>query len=140
MWYLQRFENTASLKQMMLADNQDVRKTYLYRLSKDNGLAHFKNILLVGSADDYIVPIHSAHIKLAKHIVKDTTALGAAYREMLRNILKPLIDKPDLNLVRLEVHVPFRSSLISSNVHIAPLDSEILAQKIVLVACGRHLL
>lgn len=140
MWYLQRFENTASLKQMMLADNQDVRKTYLYRLSKDKGLAHFKNILLVGSADDYIVPIHSAHIKLAKHIVRDTTALGAAYREMLRNILKPLIDKPDLNLVRLEVHVPFRSSLISSNVHIAPLDSEILAQKIVLVACARHLL
>lgn len=140
MWYLQRFENTASLKQMMLVDSQDVRKTYLYRLSQDKAMTNFKNILLLGSADDYIVPLHSAHIKLAKHIVRDTTPMGAAYREMLRNILKPLIDKPDLNLVRLEVHVPFRSSLISSNVHIAPLDCEILVQKIALVACARHLL
>ncbi|XP_037555385.2 protein FAM135A-like [Dermacentor silvarum] len=125
---------------MMLVDSQDVRKTYLYRLSQDKAMTNFKNILLLGSADDYIVPLHSAHIKLAKHIVRDTTPMGAAYREMLRNILKPLIDKPDLNLVRLEVHVPFRSSLISSNVHIAPLDCEILVQKIALVACARHLL
>ncbi|KAH7976001.1 hypothetical protein HPB52_007389 [Rhipicephalus sanguineus] len=79
MWYLQRFENTASLKQMMLADSHDVRKTYLYRLSHDKGLTHFKNILLVGSADDYIVPLHSAHIKLAKHIVRDTTPLESGF-------------------------------------------------------------
>ncbi|KAK8768668.1 hypothetical protein V5799_014862 [Amblyomma americanum] len=65
---------------------------------------------------------------------------GVAYREMLRNILRPIMDKSDMNLIRLEVHVPFRASLISSNVHVAPLASEILVQKIATVACARHLL
>ncbi|XP_077500229.1 protein FAM135A-like [Amblyomma americanum] len=140
MLYLQRFEYTDSLRQMMLEDCPDVRGTYLYRLSKDRGLTHFKNIVLLGSADDYIVPLHSAHIKLARHIAKDTTPLGVAYREMLRNILRPIMDKSDMNLIRLEVHVPFRASLVSSNVHVAPLASEILVQKIATVACARHLL
>ncbi|KAK8767940.1 hypothetical protein V5799_005285 [Amblyomma americanum] len=103
------------------------------------GLTHFKNIVLLGASDDYVVPLHSAHIKLVRHITKDTTPLGAAYREMLRNILKPIMDKPDMNLIRLEVHVPFRASLISSNVHVAPLGCEILVQKIATVACARHL-
>ncbi|XP_077496238.1 protein FAM135A-like [Amblyomma americanum] len=139
MWYLQRFEYTDSMRQMMLADAADIRKTYLYRLSEHTGLTHFKNIVLLGASDDYVVPLHSAHIKLVRHITKDTTPLGAAYREMLRNILKPIMDKPDMNLIRLEVHVPFRASLISSNVHVAPLGCEILVQKIATVACARHL-
>ncbi|XP_077496493.1 protein FAM135A-like [Amblyomma americanum] len=139
-WYLQRYEYTDSLRQMMLSDSSDIRKTYLYRLSKHTGLTHFKNIVLLGSSDDYIVPLHSAHIKLARHITKDTTPLGLAYREMMRNILKPIMDKPDMNLIRLEVHVPFRASFVSSNVHVTPLSSEILAQKIATVACARHLL
>lgn len=140
LWYIHRFESADSLKQMMLTDSPDIRKTYLYRLSKDKGLTNFKNILLLGSSEDYIVPLHSAHIKLAKHIAKDNTTMGVAYREMQRNILSPLMDKPEINLVRLEVHVPYRPSLVSTNVHIAPLDCEMLAEKIASIACARHLL
>ncbi|CAN7937709.1 unnamed protein product [Ixodes hexagonus] len=140
MWYLQRYENTDSIKQMALKDNDNIRNTYLYRLSLDKGLTKFKNVLFFGSAEDYIVPLHSAHVKLTKAIVKDTTPMGAAYREMSRNILKPLLEKPGVRVIRYLVHLPYRSSILSSNIHTAPLENEILVQKLVFIACAKHLI
>ncbi|EEC15688.1 conserved hypothetical protein, partial [Ixodes scapularis] len=140
MWYLRRYDNTDSIKQMALKDSDNIRNTYLYRLSQDRGLTKFKNVLLLGSAEDYIVPLHSAHVKLTKAIVKDNTPMGAAYREMSRNILKPLLEKQGTTVIRYLVHLPFKSSILSSNIHTAPLDNEILVQKLVFIACVKHLI
>lgn len=65
---------------------------------------------------------------------------GAAYREMSRNILKPLLEKQGTTVIRYLVHLPFKSSILSSNIHTAPLDNEILVQKLVFIACGKHLI
>ncbi|XP_064490013.1 protein FAM135A-like [Ornithodoros turicata] len=138
MWYLNRLDNTDSLKQMALKDKPDIKETYLYRLSLDKGLKRFKNILLVGTADDYVVPIHSAHVKLPKAALQDNSPLGAAYREMARNIIRPLLQKRGPNIIRYEIHVPFKGTMLTTNVHIAPLDREVLVQKMVMVACARH--
>lgn len=138
LWYLQRYENTDSLRQMALKDKEDLRDTYLYRLSKDTGLRRFKNILLVGSACDHIAPLHSAQVKLTRAALSDNSPQGIAYREMSWNILKPLVNKRGLNLIRYEIHLPFKASILTTNVHIAPLDRDVLVQKLVMVSCAKH--
>ena len=52
-----------SLSQLSNRDNSDLEKTFIYKLSKEGSLKHFKRIVLIASIDDYYVPWHSARIE-----------------------------------------------------------------------------
>lgn len=62
--------------------------------------------------------------------------LGAAYREMVHNILYPIINKPEVTFVRYDVHHALpntANSLIGRAAHIAVLDSELFIEKFLVV-------
>lgn len=62
--------------------------------------------------------------------------LGAAYREMVHNILYPIISKPEVTFVRYDVHHALpntANSLIGRAAHIAVLDSELFIEKFLVV-------
>ena len=62
--------------QLAMKDQSDVRQTFLYKLSQEQGLEHFQNVLLCGSSQDNYVPIHSAHMELCLAAISDSSSSG----------------------------------------------------------------
>ncbi|XP_056291018.1 protein FAM135A isoform X2 [Pseudoliparis swirei] len=136
LWFMQKWKKSGSLLQLTCRDNSDPRQTFLYKLSKKSGLQFFKNVLLVGSLQDRYVPYHSARIEMCKTALKDKQT-GSVYAEMIENLLLPVLQNKDCNLVRYDVIHALpntANSLIGRAAHIAVLDSEIFLEKFFLVA------
>ena len=72
MWVMKNWKKSKSLEQLSLKDQPDKRDAYVYQLSQQPGLSHFKHVLLLSSMQDRYVPSHSARIEMC------TAALGAA--------------------------------------------------------------
>ncbi|NWV14945.1 F135A protein, partial [Ptilonorhynchus violaceus] len=140
LWFMQKWKKSGSLLQLTCRDHSDPRQTFLYKLSKKAGLHYFKNIVLVGSLQDRYVPYHSARIEMCKTALKDKQS-GPIYAEMIQNLLLPVIQNKECNLVRYNVinALPNTAdSLIGRAAHIAVLDSEIFLEKFFLVAALKY--
>uniref|UniRef100_A0A8D3C2J2 Family with sequence similarity 135 member A n=1 Tax=Scophthalmus maximus TaxID=52904 RepID=A0A8D3C2J2_SCOMX len=136
LWFMQKWKKSGSLLQLTCRDHSDPRQTFLYKLSKKSGLQFFKNVVLVGSLQDRYVPYHSARIEMCKTALKDKQT-GPVYAEMIENLLLPVLQSKDCNLVRFDVIHALpntANSLIGRAAHIAVLDSEIFLEKFFLVA------
>ncbi|KAK6293828.1 hypothetical protein J4Q44_G00361540 [Coregonus suidteri] len=136
LWFMQKWKKSGSLLQLTCRDHSDPRQTFLYKLSKKSGLHHFRNVVLVGSLQDRYVPYHSARIEMCKTALKDKQT-GSMYVEMIENLLLPVLQNRDCNLVRYDVIHALpntANSLIGRAAHIAVLDSEIFLEKFFLVA------
>ncbi|XP_044020211.1 uncharacterized protein LOC122860456 [Aphidius gifuensis] len=136
MWFMQKWKKSGSLLQLAMKDSSEVRRSFMFRLSQRSNLHRFKHVLLCGSAQDRYVPLHSARIELCKAAVRDPTDQGSAYREMVHNILYPVMSTPGVSLVRYDVHhalPPTANALIGRAAHIAVLDSELFIEKFLLV-------
>ncbi|OAD52892.1 hypothetical protein WN48_11248 [Eufriesea mexicana] len=137
MWFIQKLKKSGSLLQLAMKDSTDVRRSFMFRLSQKSNLEKFKHVLLCGSAQDRYVPLHSARIELCKAAVRDSTDQGAAYREMVHNILYPVMSTSGVSLVRYDVHHALpatANTLIGRAAHIAVLDSDLFIEKFLLVA------
>ncbi|KAM7356514.1 protein FAM135A isoform 1-T2 [Cochliomyia hominivorax] len=137
MWFMQKWKKSGSLLQLCMRDTTDLRKSFLYRLSQRSTLHHFKNILLCGSSQDRYVPAHSARLELCKAAIRDNSNLGIIYREMINNIIAPILARPEITLTRYDVHhaLPHTANtLIGRAAHIAVLDSELFIEKFLLIA------
>ncbi|XP_070101868.1 protein FAM135A isoform X16 [Equus przewalskii] len=140
LWFMQKWKKSGSLLQLTCRDHSDPRQTFLYKLSNKAGLHYFKNVVLVGSLQDRYVPYHSARIEMCKTALKDKQA-GQIYSEMIHNLLRPVLQSKDCNLVRYNVinALPNTAdSLIGRAAHIAVLDSEIFLEKFFLVAALKY--
>ncbi|XP_047671690.1 protein FAM135A isoform X2 [Tachysurus fulvidraco] len=136
LWFMQKWKKSGSLLQLTCRDHSDPRQTFLYKLSKKDGLQFFRNVVLVGSLQDRYVPYHSARIEMCKTALKDKQ-MGPVYAEMIENLLVPVLQNKDCNLVRYNVVHALpntANSLIGRAAHIAVLDSEIFLEKFFLVA------
>ncbi|XP_050806563.1 protein FAM135A isoform X5 [Gopherus flavomarginatus] len=140
LWFMQKWKKSGSLLQLTCRDHSDPRQTFLYKLSKKAGLHYFKNIVLVGSLQDRYVPYHSARIEMCKTALKDKQS-GPIYAEMIQNLLLPVLQNKECNLVRYNVinALPNTAdSLIGRAAHIAVLDSEIFLEKFFLVSALKY--
>ncbi|XP_062375080.1 protein FAM135A isoform X2 [Sardina pilchardus] len=136
LWFMQKWKKSGSLLQLTCRDHSDPRQTFLYKLSKKAGLQFFRNVVLVGSLQDRYVPYHSARIEMCKTALKDKQT-GPVYAEMIENLLLPVLQNKECNLVRYDVIHALpntANSLIGRAAHIAVLDSEIFLEKFFLVA------
>ncbi|XP_063083102.1 protein FAM135A isoform X10 [Cavia porcellus] len=165
LWFMQKWKKSGSLLQLTCRDHSDPRQTFLYKLSNKAGLHYFKNVVLVGSLQDRYVPYHSARIEMCKTALKDKQSVniflrqdsvcicmrsawhatqhitGQIYSEMIHNLLRPVLQSQDCNLVRYNVinALPNTAdSLIGRAAHIAVLDSEIFLEKFFLVAALKY--
>uniref|UniRef100_A0A8D0CDH2 Family with sequence similarity 135 member A n=1 Tax=Salvator merianae TaxID=96440 RepID=A0A8D0CDH2_SALMN len=140
LWFMQKWKKSGSLLQLTCRDHSDPRQTFLYKLSRKAGLQYFKNIVLVGSLQDRYVPYHSARIEMCKTALKDKQT-GPIYAEMIQNLLLPVLQNKECNLVRYNVHCALPNtadSLIGRAAHIAVLDSDIFLEKFFLVAALKY--
>ncbi|XP_026550952.1 protein FAM135A isoform X4 [Pseudonaja textilis] len=140
LWFMQKWKKSGSLLQLTCRDHSDPRQTFLYKLSRKAGLQYFKNVILVGSLQDRYVPYHSARIEMCKTALKDKQT-GPIYAEMIQNMLLPVLQSKDCNLIRYNVHCALPNtadSLIGRAAHIAVLDSDIFLEKFFLVAALKY--
>lgn len=79
LWFMQKLKKSGTLLQLSLRDSPNIRKTFLYRLSQQCHLSHFRHVLLFGSSQDRYVPLHSARIELCKAAIKDTSTTGKTF-------------------------------------------------------------
>lgn len=157
---MQRWKKSGSLQQLSLKDAEDPRHSFLYRLARHSELHHFRYVILSASAQDRYVPLHSARIEMCRAAVKDPTVLGmkeshhsmilllryflftgTIYREMVHNILEPLMNNERVTVVRYDIHHALPStanSLIGRAAHIAVLDSELFIEKFLLVVGTKY--
>ena len=70
-WGFRKWRNARCLTELSLKDARAANASYMYLLSKSDVLRHFRNVLLVSSAEDRYVPHHSARIQLCSEAVHD---------------------------------------------------------------------
>ncbi|KAM6899591.1 protein FAM135B [Xenentodon cancila] len=136
LWLMQKLKKSGSLLQLTFRDHVDPRKTFLYLLSQKPGLQFFKNVVLVASPQDRYVPFHSARIEMCKTALRDRST-GPVYTEMINNLLQPLVEAKECQLIRQNVFHALpntANTLIGRAAHIAVLDSELFLEKFFLVA------
>ena len=102
LWYLNTWEKCDSIRQLMMIDTEDPSKSFLYRLSQENSLRHFRNVALVSSYQDGFVSHESARVEKSQEVISravrhDQTA--AIVCKMVDNILPKSIQ----NLSRIDV-------------------------------------
>mmetsp|Transcript_58408 Transcript_58408/g.148414 ORF Transcript_58408/g.148414 Transcript_58408/m.148414 type:complete len:810 (+) Transcript_58408:195-2624(+) len=85
---LQSWRQSTCLAQLSMADNDDPRETFLYRLSQTKGFEFFQNVVLISCPSDQYSPFDSARVEiggmLGKHSHQDV------YMSMVRNIWEPV--------------------------------------------------
>lgn len=143
MWFMQKWKKSGSLHQLALKDATDIRKTFMYELSLKSNLHMFKHILLASSTQDRYVPWHSARIEVCKAVMKDTSVTGCIYREMVHNILSPILNKAatQCTFARYDVHHALpnnTNALIGRAAHVAFLDSELFIEKFLIISILKY--
>jgi len=71
MWVLKRWKKSKCLEQITMTDASDYKENFLYKLSLQEGLGWFKNVVLVSSYQDRYVPVESARIELMQKAIDD---------------------------------------------------------------------
>lgn len=138
---LSKLKMKGSVKELTFQDSADLRKCYLYILSQAPGLEYFKNVLLVGSSQDRLVPVHSSNIQHCPESLADNTVVGKTYDEMIRNLLGPLLKREDVTLKRFDVfydtgRLRYLEPVFSSLSHVCALMSRNLFEKFMLLSAA----
>lgn len=63
-----QLQKSTLLEELQLTDSSDGSDAYMYKLSRDKGLEHFRFVVLVASRQDSYVPVHSAHIQHGRRL------------------------------------------------------------------------
>ncbi|CAN8025986.1 unnamed protein product, partial [Ixodes persulcatus] len=136
---LSKMKMKGSMKQVAFQDSPDIRTSYIYILSRAPGFEYFKHVLLMGSSQDRIVPVHSSNVQHCTESLADNTVTGKAYEEMIENLLGPLLKREDVTLKRFDVFhdigsLKYLSPVILSLSHVSTLMSRNLFEKFMLIS------
>ncbi|XP_042142887.1 protein FAM135B-like [Ixodes scapularis] len=136
---LSKMKMKGSMKQLAFQDSPDIRTSYIYILSRAPGFEYFKHVLLMGSSQDRIVPVHSSNVQHCTESLADTTVTGKVYEEMIENLLGPLLKREDVTLKRFDVFhdigsLKYLSPVILSLSHVSTLMSRNLFEKFMLIS------
>eukprot|EP00826_Nyctotherus_ovalis_P002165 TRINITY_DN1040_c0_g1_i9.p1 TRINITY_DN1040_c0_g1~~TRINITY_DN1040_c0_g1_i9.p1 ORF type:complete len:646 (-),score=185.78 TRINITY_DN1040_c0_g1_i9:77-2014(-) len=126
MWIFKKWKSSASLGELEMSDEKDIKKTFMYKLSKAEGLEWFKHVVLVSSYLDHYSPYESSRIEIGKEHANDTV-----YTKMAHNILSR-IKANELHRVDVAFNIKKTSinSLIGREAHLQFLEHETLLKMI----------
>lgn len=67
LWAFQTWKKKDSLEQLSMKDSKNIEDTFMYKISKFNGLKWFKHVMLFSSVQDGYVAFDSARIQIFKN-------------------------------------------------------------------------
>mmetsp|Transcript_6338 Transcript_6338/g.11014 ORF Transcript_6338/g.11014 Transcript_6338/m.11014 type:complete len:660 (-) Transcript_6338:809-2788(-) len=131
LWFLKKWNKSASLRELSMTDAQDRTKSFLYGLSSGTGLNWFRYVVFLSSHQDSYAPFESARIEVSPKMGEDPS-LGGIFLQMAANILMHL-HRPQL--LRLDVNFSMKKrnidSMIGRKAHIQFLENESLVRTLV---------
>lgn len=132
MWLLKKFKKGDALKQLTMADENNMSECLLYKLSTSPGLDWFKHIVLFGSPQDTYCPLDSALIQVSKQIENDSYEKGIVYKGMVDNIFSK-IKIPRIHRVSITFNMATKNfdTFLGRAAHIQYLENEILIKILV---------
>jgi len=71
LWFIKVFYNKKCLEQLNLDDSPNIEDTFMYKLSKSEGLSWFKKIYFFASSQDTYCPFGSARVQVFNDQMKD---------------------------------------------------------------------
>lgn len=81
---LQTWRQSECLSQLTMADKQDPRETFMYKLSKAKGFEYFQHVVLVSCPSDQYGPFDSARVEIGGML--SSASDRGTYTEMVHNI------------------------------------------------------
>lgn len=89
LWFMNTWQKSISIEELCMRDKEEIRKCFLYKLSKSGTLNHFKQMALISSSQDKYVPYESARIEQNRSIISDKLSFseGQILREMIDGVL-----------------------------------------------------
>ncbi|CAD8174235.1 unnamed protein product [Paramecium octaurelia] len=130
LWFLKRMRKSVSLQQLAMTDAEQIENTFLYQLSRQDGLNWFQNILFVSSAQDSYVPFESARI--SKNFERSDQN-SRKYEKMVDNIFNGMratqVRRLDVNFVLKENRTI--DNMIGRSAHIMFLENQQLLRMLV---------
>ncbi|KAL5054602.1 hypothetical protein RYX36_035284 [Vicia faba] len=135
LWLLKKLKGTQCIHQLTFTDDPDLENTFIYNLSKEKTLEHFRNVFLLSSPQDGYVPYHSARIELCPAASSDFSKRGKIFLQMLNNCLDQIRSFSEHRVI-MRCDVNFNASsygrnlntLIGRAAHIEFLESDIFAK------------
>lgn len=138
MWFMAKLNQSKTIPELELRDASDLQQRLLYRLSKDDALSRFSNVVLVASHQDKYVPWASALMLRSAH--RPQSARQAAEYDMAKHLYASLSAAPSVRVFRVQVIHGSLSGAISKlsgrAAHIAHLDSGAFIRRLSLWLCA----
>jgi len=128
---IKKWYNSKCLQQLSLSDAKNIKDTFLYKLSMQEGLNWFKNIGLVCSYQDTYSPFDSSRIQVSNKTMNDKQN-GSHFIAMASNVLGRL-QSSILYRIDVNFHIPKKDfdSIIGRKAHINFLEHQALLRMII---------
>jgi len=131
MWLMRQWKRSKCLQELSFADASDIKDTFLFKLSKMEGLNWFKHVVLLSSFQDQYAPYQSARVQITKNVFQDSSKQDL-YEEMTNNILSKIstdcIYRIDVNF---SINKTNLDSFLGRTAHIQFLESQYLLKLLV---------
>ncbi|KAE9610693.1 putative protein FAM135, alpha/Beta hydrolase [Lupinus albus] len=135
LWLLKKLKGPQCIYQLTFTDDPDLENTFIYNLSKEKTLEHFRNVILLSSPQDGYVPYHSARIEPCPAASLDFSKRGKVFLDMLNNCLDQIgTGSDDRVIMRCDVNFDTSSygrnlnTLVGRRAHIEFLESDIFVK------------
>ncbi|CAJ0596242.1 unnamed protein product [Cylicocyclus nassatus] len=141
--FMQWWKQSRSVEQLSLKDEVAFCDSFLFRLSQKKTFGLFRKILLIGTPADLFVPCHSALVAPCKSAMKDLSAMGSAYREMMSNVHDDIVTS-DRTTVAIRystwhsISSPKASRFTGRAAHIAAVEDDIFIEKLFAISALKH--
>ena len=129
-WIAKKLSLNRTISEMSLSDSNKLSETVLYKLSTLKSIVWFKNVIVIGSAQDTYGPLESAIIHRSQRIQSHSNS--KAIEKILNNLLENL---SKTNFVRLRVNMKIADqsldTYIGRTAHIQFIDNYLFAKMII---------
>ena len=91
LWLINTMKKCVSIEQLTMEDNEDITKTFMFKLAKQPGLTWFKRLVFLASNQDLYVPYYSARMQKHEECILDcrnNSKKGLIYCEMVDSLLQ----------------------------------------------------
>ncbi|ULU12520.1 hypothetical protein L3Y34_015647 [Caenorhabditis briggsae] len=137
------WKKSRSMEQLSFRDSVDFASSFVYRTSLNSACGKFKNILLVGTPHDQLVPYMSSLLVPSKASSEDQSQFGEAYREMMSACLNSIRDsEKSENLVRYTTFHQLGSTntqkLTGRAAHVIALEDSVFIEKLFNISAVKY--
>ncbi|EFP12409.1 hypothetical protein CRE_29725 [Caenorhabditis remanei] len=141
--FVKWWKKSRSMEQLSFRDSVEFASSFVYRTSLNSSCGKFRNVLLVGTPHDQLVPYMSSLLVPSKISSEDQSQFGEAYREMMSACLNSIKNsEKSETLVRYTTFHQLGSSntqkLTGRAAHVIALEDSVFIEKLFNISAVKY--